>query len=235
MTFDGKAFGIEVVAAVKEHVDRTVTPLQEHIKSLESRIKELEAAEKAQPAREFTDLLTKFTEEVASVRSAVEALESPKLEQEPERPDIEAMVTEAVQRAFASLPDPRDIKALFRAEGKNLIAVLSDGSTHDLGKFVGEDGQPGRDGLGFDDMRLEVRSEGVYMVWERGEVIKDAFVPTPFYRGVWSKDAGYRQGNTVTWGGSTWIAVKDSPQGKPDAPDSDWMLSNKRGKDGKGA
>lgn len=134
--------------------------------------------------------------------------------------------------------DGLDVKDMLRAEGNRLIAVLSDGSTKDLGVFVGKDGNdgnPGRDGMGFDDMKHEIREEGVYLVWERDGVTKEAFMPVPFYRGVWSKDAGYRAGNNVTWGGSTWIATKDGPSGKPDAPDSDWMLSNKRGRDGKDA
>src|SRR5690606_33444341 len=127
---------------------------------------------------------------------------------------------ETVAKAVAALPKPKDgepgrdgvdVKDLFRAEGGHLVAVLSDGSTKDLGVFVGkdgEDGKPGRDGLGFDEMKHEIRDEGVYLVWERGEVSKEAFLPVPYYRGVWSKDTGYRAGNTVTWGGSTWIATK---------------------------
>src|SRR5690606_40120488 len=43
--------------------------------------------------------------------------------------------------------DGLDVKDLFRADGGKLVAVMSDGSTKDLGKFVGKDGEPGRDGL----------------------------------------------------------------------------------------
>jgi len=262
---DAKAFGEELASIVKAATLPIIERLDEFEKRLAS-LPEPKDGKDADEAAIIASVTEKMAAELDAIREAVANLPKPELpdvsgmvaEAVAALPlpqdgksvtveDVAPLIEEAVAKAVGSLPTPQDgkpgrdgvdVKDLFRAEGGRLIAVLSDGTTKDLGVFVGkdgEDGEPGRDGLGFDDMRLEARSEGVYMVWERGDVIKDAFVPMPFYRGVWSKEAGYREGNTVTWGGSTWIAVKDSPQGKPDAPDSDWMLSNKRGRDGKDA
>jgi len=131
-----------------------------------------------------------------------------------------------------------DVKDLFRADGGRLVAVMSDGTTKDLGVFVGKDGAPGADGadgVGFDDMTCEVREDGVYLVWEKGEVLKEARLPVPVDMGVYKADTAYKRGACVTWGGSVWIAQKDDPAGKPDAPDSDWRLAVKRGQNGKDA
>lgn len=192
----------------------------------------------------------------AEVEKAFSAIEKPKDGHSPKLEEYAVYLDEAVQRAAAALPVPKDGVSLAGAvidrEG-SLILTLSDGSTRDLGKVVGKDADPvdmaaiersivekitaipvpkdGQDGVGFDDMTCELRDDGVYLVWEKGEVIKEARLPVPIYRGVW-KDGAYHKGDTVTWGGSTWIAEGD-PSGKPDAPDSGWRLAVKKGRDGK--
>lgn len=95
-----------------------------------------------------------------------------------------------------------------------------------------EKGEKGEDGLGFDD--LEVVHDG-----ERGFVLRfmrDAQVkefpftlPIVLDRGVFKNDTAYSRGDGVTFGGSFWIAQKDTG-GKPGEGD-DWRLSVKRGRD----
>lgn len=51
-------------------------------------------------------------------------------------------------------------------------------------------------------------------------------------RGVWKEGKAYLQGDGVTWGGSFWIAQKET-EAKPDAADGSWRLSVKKGRDGK--
>ena len=53
----------------------------------------------------------------------------------------------------------------------------------------------------------------------------------PIYRGIYKQGDKYSRGDTVTWGGSTWIAMRDTDS-KPETDDS-WRLSVKRGRDGK--
>lgn len=258
MTFDGKAFGQEIVGVVKSYVADVLAPINARLDAIERRLDSLPQprdgrdGKDADPAEVAALVAEQMKAELDEIRAAIPEV--------PELPDIPALVKEEVTAAVSALPPPEkgekgdkgdpgepgrdgrdgrdglDVKDLFRAEGGHLIAVMSDGTTKDLGKFVGEDGKdgaPGADGIGFDDMAHEIREDGVYLVWEKGEVAKEAYLPVPFYRGVWSKDTVYRSGNAVTWGGSTWIAMKDAPQGKPDTPDSDWVLSTKRGQNGK--
>lgn len=99
----------------------------------------------------------------------------------------------------------------------------------------GLNGKDGIDGLGFDDIQVEFDGERSFkLVFIRGDQRKEfgAFIlPTVIDRGVW-KEGEFKRGDAVTWGGSLWIAQKDTA-GKPDTPDSGWRLSAKKGRDGK--
>lgn len=60
-------------------------------------------------------------------------------------------------------------------------------------------------------------------------------MPVPLYRDLWMEGKAYEAGDMVTWGGSMWIAMKDTTA-KPDLPTAEsraWKLCVKRGKDGK--
>lgn len=131
--------------------------------------------------------------------------------------------------------------AVIDREGQ-LILTMTNGQTKTLGVVIGKDGEKGLDGadgrdgidgVGFDDLDLVETDEGLTLRAVRGEVVKEWALPVVFYRGVFSADASYRKGNSVTWGGSLWIAEKDAPEGKPDTPESGWRLAVKKGQNGK--
>jgi hypothetical protein len=129
-----------------------------------------------------------------------------------------------------------DAVKFFRDDKGHLIVVKSDGSTDDLGEYVGKDGAPGKDGadgVGFDDMSCEVRDDGVYLVWEKGELVKEARLPIPMDRGIYKQGQTYGAGDGVTWGGSFWIAQEQTTE-KPDTGKG-WRLAVKKGRDGKDA
>lgn len=99
----------------------------------------------------------------------------------------------------------------------------------------GEPGQDGKDGLGFDDLTVEHDGErGVVLRFQRGDVVKE--FPLTFDvvldRGVYKAGQEYAKGDAVTWGGSLWIAQKET-SAKPEG--GDWRLAVKRGRDGKDA
>lgn len=49
------------------------------------------------------------------------------------------------------------------------------------------------------------------------------------YQGIWAEGRKYLKENSVTWGGSVWIALADTTS-KPAAPgNTDWRLAVKRG------
>lgn len=101
----------------------------------------------------------------------------------------------------------------------------------------GKDGAPGlngKDGLGFDDLSVEHDGErGFTLRFVRGEQVREFpfTIPAVLDRGVW-REKTWAKGDGVTWGGSFWIAQKDTAT-KPDTPNSDWRLAVKRGRDGK--
>lgn len=126
----------------------------------------------------------------------------------------------------------------------HLIATLSDGSTKDFGEIIGRDGRDGepgkdgRDGFGFDELDACVLDDDrtIELSFRRGDEEK-AFTfkwPTPIDRGVYKAGETYQAGDCVTWGGSLWIAQKETGE-KPDSPESGFRLAVKRGRDGKDA
>lgn len=136
--------------------------------------------------------------------------------------------------------DGLDVKDLFRADGGKLIAVMSDGTTKDLGVFVGadgKDGDPGKDGadgLGFEDMDFETDEHGrVTAKFQRGDIVKSVRLPGIVDRGPYRAAETYIKGDAVSYGGSLWIAQDDTSD-KPDGGKG-WRLAVKRGRDGKGA
>lgn len=209
---------------------------------------EVDMAVKAIPAVEppTTDEMLELIEPV--VIKAIAALPPAKDGASVTVDDLTPLVASTVEAAVKAIPTPRDgrdgldVKEMFRAEGGKLVAVMSDGTTRDLGEYVGKagldgaagrDGADGKDALGFDDMEVIVTDEGVDVVFQRGEHRKSFQLPVPYYRGVHSAETTYRKGSVVTWAGSSWIAKTDNPEGKPDTENSGWSLSTKRGRDAK--
>lgn len=64
--------------------------------------------------------------------------------------------------------------------------------------------------------------------------VKEFSMPVVLYRGIFKEGDAYEAGDSVTWGGSTWIALQDTGS-KPDSVDGTWRLAVKRGSPGKDA
>lgn len=135
--------------------------------------------------------------------------------------------------------DGLDVKDMLRADGGRLIAVMSDGTTRDLGVFVGKDGEPGKDGkhgqngLGFEDLSFEIAETGRAVAkFQRGDKLKTIALPGIVDRGTFTDGEIYDRGDAVSWGGSLWIAQANGVKGKPEA-DKGWRLAVKRGRDGR--
>jgi hypothetical protein len=133
-----------------------------------------------------------------------------------------------------------------------LVLTLSDGTTRDLGPVVGKDGtngqdgadglpgEPGKDGadgFGLDDFDCQpVDERTIKLMFTRGETCHsyELEFPVTIYRDVFKAGETYARGDAVTWGGSLWIAQKET-DAKPDSPESGWKLAVKKGRDGKDA
>jgi integrin beta 3 len=101
----------------------------------------------------------------------------------------------------------------------------------------GVNGKDGRDGFGLEDFSIETADDGrsFTLLFARGDekIIRNIKTGIVLDRGVW-KEATFEKGDCVTWGGSLWIAQRDTSN-KPDTADSGWRLAVKRGRDGKDA
>lgn len=99
----------------------------------------------------------------------------------------------------------------------------------------GRDGIDGKDGLGFEDMTAEYDGERtVTLRFACGESAKELTLkmPIPIDRGIWRDGQICETADVVGFGGSAWIAVRDTAE-KPDMGAKDWRLLVKKGRDGK--
>jgi hypothetical protein len=149
--------------------------------------------------------------------------------------DVTPVIADEVAKAVSALPIPKDgvglAGALINRTG-TLVVTLSDGKVCELGPVEGKDGNPG---LGFDDLSFEHDGErGIILRFARGDQVKEFTfsVPTVLDRGVFKEGTPYETGDAVTFGGSLWIAQKDTVA-KPDGPDTGWRLAVKKGRDGR--
>lgn len=146
---------------------------------------------------------------------------------------LSGRVSDEVARAMSQIPIPKDGVGLAGAHIDRdgiLTLTMTDGKQVPLGKVQGADG------VGFDDIKTFFRED------ERTLVIQfmkddrtlefEHELPIPIHRGVWREGNEYRKGDNVTFGGSTWIALKHEPEGKPGFG-GEWMLITKKGKDGR--
>ena len=232
MTFDGKAFGAEIVGVVKGYVAKELAPLFSRLDALEKRFD-------AVPA------LVDLTQDLASLKSAVEEIKLRELPAPPELPDIEAMVTLAVDKAVEAVPAPREAKdgtglagALIDRNG-DLVVTLTNGEAKNLGPVVGKDGEPGkpgRDGFDLDAFDATVMDDGrtvlLSFTGKEMDYKVELGFPVMLYRGVY-KEGPYERGDTVTWAGSLWHCDAEKTADKPGDGSSDWTLCAKKGRDGR--
>lgn len=144
---------------------------------------------------------------------------------------------EALEKRVAELldrPEPISVKSALIDRENKLVLTFSNGETKELGNVVGDDGKPGADGLGFDDLSVEYDGEKtVTLKFVRGEQSKEfpLVLPVVIDRGVFSEGKTYEPGDGVTWARNYWIAQKHTAE-KPCAG-PDWRLAVKGGRDGK--
>jgi hypothetical protein len=117
--------------------------------------------------------------------------------------------------------------AAITREGE-LMLTLSDGAVLTPGRV------DGRDGLSIEDLSVEYDGERTMtLVFSRGDKRKEIPVtfPAMIYRGIYEPGRDYARGDTVTQGGSLFIAQAVT-SAKPGTSD-EWRLAVKRGADGR--
>lgn len=168
--------------------------------------------------------------------------------------DVLAGVRGLVAEAVDAIPVPRSVVGAVIDRDGDLCVVLSDGESKKLGRVVGEDGLPGkdgvsipgkdgengkdgkdgRDGLGFKDMSVTFDGERSFIFkFALEDRVEELSLKVPFmiYRGVWRAGL-YERGDCVTRDGSMFVAREDTDK-QPGTIESGWQLATKRGRDGR--
>lgn len=240
-----------VVALLVPEVERAVAALPKPVdKGADPEL--VERLIKEEVGKAVLPLSTRVESMTVETRDAMAAIEPAAL-----APVLSVLVEDAVGKAVAAIPVPKDGKdgvgaasALIDRDG-NLVLTMTDGSTKSLGVVIGRDGQPGKDGVdglvgkdgrdgldgvGFDDMQFAISEDQrtLSIVAVRGENRKSWDIPLSHVldRGVYKEGAEYKKGDAVSYGGSLWIAQEDTSD-KPDSGSGSFRLSVKRGRDGK--
>ncbi len=245
---------------ITAQVQLAAVPLLQKIEQLENRLASVSDIQSV--SLENTTSLTKeldgaiegFAAEIARVEKRIE---------EPSKPeaDMDALFA-YIENYIKAIPLPQngkdglngkdgkdgpagrdggDVVAAFRDSDGHLILTLSNGITKDVGLIHGRDGKdglPGKnglDGFGFKDMSAVWDGERTlifkFVLEDRVEEISVS-IPFPLFRGIWKRGNEYTQGDSVGYEGSTWIALRGTDK-QPGTSDSGWVLSTKRGLDGK--
>jgi integrin beta 3 len=102
---------------------------------------------------------------------------------------------------------------------------------------AGIDGAPGlkgvdgRDGLGIEDFGVTLKEDGRTLVFSlrnaERELTHEVKLAIPLYKGV-HRPGEHMKGDSVTYGGSLWIAERDTELA-PGGTNEDWRLAVKRG------
>lgn len=165
-----------------------------------------------------------------TVSKAVSELPKPKDGESVTIEDVQPVLEKMVEKAVEALPKPEngdsvtveDVAPLIESEIVKAITALPKP-------------KKGKDGLGFDDMTLEMADEKtIRLVFERGSERKEKTfaIPAMIYRGVYSEAKEYTAGDMVTWGGSLWHCNEKTGLA-PKEDNAAWTLAAKKGRDGK--
>ena len=91
---------------------------------------------------------------------------------------------------------------------------------------------------GIDEIAIEQgedpREIGLAVKTTDGKVaLKTIRIPMVLDKGVYRATTVYEKGDSVTWDGSTWIALVDHPEDKPGVTMGQWRMSTRKGTNGK--
>jgi hypothetical protein len=254
-----KAMMAELAPVIREYAEKAIAPLQVEIAELR---KELAARPEPQDGKsvDVAEVEAMVTAAISAIPTAqdgkdadpaetaklvkeevaraVAAIPKPQDGKSVTAEEIAPLVSNEVAKAVGAIPAPKDgvgmAGAMIDREG-GLVVTLTNGEVKHLGRIVGDDGDPGLDGLGFEDMTEELADDGRTIIrrYTRGDQAKEFrhSISVVLDRGVFKDGLTYAPGDGVTWAGSFWIAQKETAA-KPDGGDG-WRLAVKRGRDGK--
>jgi hypothetical protein len=144
-TFDGKAFGEEIAAAVRGHVERKLAPILDRLERVEQRFDRLDTRIDAVALRgvsaviDENSIVARAIEGIEPyiderVRESVAAIPAPTIDDV--RPIIESEVAAAVARLKQAKPASRNVASMHINRKGALLATMDDGWLENLGPVV---------------------------------------------------------------------------------------------------
>ena len=194
------------VDGLHDYIARAVKPIHERLAELEAR--KPEKGDKGEPGQNGINGIDGKSFTVEDVEPIIERAMEQKVDSWALQ--FERRAQDVLQKALDRIPLPKD--------GKD-----------------GVDGNPGADGMGFDDLAIEYDGErciSISLQKDGREIHKYLHLPIVIDRGVFKTEQKYQQGDGVTWAGSYWIAQASEPEGTPGSSDG-WRLAVKKGRDGR--
>jgi hypothetical protein len=260
LPFDHKFFASEMAGMVKEYTARAMAPVLTRMDAIEQRLGSLPVPKDADPAEVAGIVFLSLEKRLSEVDARMEALPAPKVTPE----ELAPLIAESVSKAVSALPRAKDgepglagpagpagaagrdginIAGVMIDRQGELVVTLSNGEQKSLGCVIGRDGtdgapgKDGADGFGFEDIDCSYDGDRKLLLsFALGDRTKqfEFDLPIIVYRGVYKSGEAYKAGDSVTWGGSLWIARKDTAA-EPETKEAnnDWQLGAKRGREGK--
>ena len=227
------------INAVKQYVANEKQDLLKAIENLEQQVKML--SEKSSD-----DVLPLIEELVAKQVEALPKPENGKDGSSVSTDDVLPLIEELVAKQVEALPKPENGKDAVDIE---ILPMIDRTKSYPRGTYASHEGGLWKSYETTQGMRgWECIVDGVQSIEEEydgertinrkthmssGEVVETLIkMPIVLDRGIYKSDQSYEKGDGVTFGGSFWIATKDSPSTQPKAGE-DWRLAVKRGRDGK--
>jgi hypothetical protein len=126
------------------------------------------------------------------------------------------------------------LREFLRSQDGHLHAVLSDGTTRDLGEIQGKDG---RDGVSLESFELaydDVQHEVILRV-KAGSAEKELRFPAGgiHHKGYWHNGIQAKGGDAYTHDGILWIAKRTTSAEPSTANKDDWSIGARKGRDGR--
>lgn len=129
------------------------------------------------------------------------------------------------------------LREFLRADDGRLFAILSDGTTRDLGPIQGKDGRDGADGISFDSFELsydDVQHEVVVRASAAGQTKEVRFHAGGIHhKGYWREGVQAKAGQAYTHDGILWIAKRTTSAEPSVANKDDWSIGARKGRDGR--
>lgn len=246
-------FAKQVADLVRDQVMRATAPLLERLATLESRPEPVIGKDGTSVTVEdvLPTLLAAIPEPVpgppgdgVTLEQVLAAIPTPKDGTGVTLDEVLAALTPHVDETLAAIPTPKDGASVSLDDVKGLVESNMAGWALDFERRAQDlfqrtiDRMPkpkdGRDAFDLDDLDLSLDEDGrtVRLRFMRGTDVREKTVTlsTLLDRGVYKAGQSYEKGDGVSWGGSFFIAQKETTA-LPDQSD-EWRLAVKRGRDG---